>query len=154
MHIGARARCPASPPPPNVPSTAKTYFFELVVAGTVEAVQASETAIKTSIAVKAGVSVDKVSVAFRAGSVIVAVTIAADDAAELAAITAKVDPLLADTSTAATLVGPSVAVESIRSTPPSSGWRWPECRRHRRHRRRGQCRARTWRARLLVLQSE
>ena len=49
------------------------------------------------------------------------VTITATDTSELAAIAAKVDPLLTDTTTAGTLLGSSVTVESIRNKPNGGG---------------------------------
>jgi len=104
-------------PPPDTSGGELTYSFEIVVAGTVEDARANEATIKASVASNAGISVDQVAISFTAASVIVGVTITAASAAELTSIEANVDPLLADTTQAGSLLGSSVTVESIRSRP-------------------------------------
>ena len=85
-----------------------------------ESVRANEAAIKASIAQKAAVAEAKVALTFAAASVVIAVVMTAADATELASIAGRVDPLLADTGQASSLLGSSVTVELIRSKPTTN----------------------------------
>ena len=109
-----------SPSPSGGGIGSLAYSFEIVVAGTIEQVSATEASIKSSVASKAGVSTDQVTLTFAAASVLIGVTITATNAAGLASIAANVDPLLVDTTQAASLLGSSVTIESIRSKPTPS----------------------------------